>query len=578
MNQEAACKITYHQVVCRLVCAFTISLALAASLVCRASAEEPADEARLELLQNVGVKGSQFYLYSPLSPNLEFTMSPMLNSVIFVYPDKPYAGEMETWAGLKRFGLLELAEREAAYIIVPTPLNGGSWQAADLKVYYESQYYLAGGDAVGQDGMLPKFQYKRRVYNNQQYIIAEGSGASFVNNVLSQHAERIAGILTFGGQLADSAKGGLAVPAYLVAPDRAAFAYYKAVNQVDTEVSTGVFENSRYKLKKVIRADGQAHFEAGAISAAWDEIFSRTMRACVTDNVVLNNKTSSEWVLMDRPNYKALGITRVDHKQGVLPGGSQTTWYDFVPDKVLANPQAKAPLVIVLHGFGDDPIYQAESNGWVAKAAQENFILISPDYPGMNAEGEKAVMQVVAYAKSKYPVDESRIYLSGFSMGGGSTAMIGIKNVQTFAGIAVMGASGAAVDASTDLSMQRRLGLPFVMIIGTADSLNVQTDEKDVKCVGSGIFKGGLETLMKINGLATENRNCSVHPYWGYPTTGAEVVLARNLRYDVSIMRKDGAEKPAAKLVLFENAGHAHSDQYATLAWDFLKQFSRAAN
>jgi len=553
-------------------------LLLTSAALCRAASGEAPSQQRLELLNDIGVKGSHFYLYSPEHPNLEFTMSPMLNSVIFVYSDKPYAGQAEVWEALKRLGLLELAEREAAYIIVPRPLNGRTWEATDLKVYFESQYYLAGGDVVGQDGMLPKFQYQRRVYNNQQYIVAEGSGASFVNNVLSQHAERIAGILTFGGQLADSVKGGLAVPAYLVAPDRAAFAYYKAVNQVDTETSAGVFENSRYKLKKVIRVDGLAHFEAGAISAAWQQIFSRTARACVTDNVVLNNKTTSEWVLMDRPNYKALGITRVDHKQGVLPGGSQTTWYDFVPDKVMGNPQMKAPLVIVLHGYGDDPIYQAESNGWVAKAAQENFILISPDYPGMSAEGEKTVMQVVAYAKSKYPVDESRIYLSGFSMGGGSTAMIGIKDVQTFASIAVMGASGAPVDASTDLSVQKRLGLPFVMIIGTADSLNVQTDGNGVKCIGSGLFKGGLEALMSINGLATENRNCSMYPYWGYPTTGAEMVLARNLRYDVSYGRKEGAEKPIAKFVLFENAGHAHSDQYATLAWDFLKQFSRAAN
>jgi poly(3-hydroxybutyrate) depolymerase len=36
----------------------------------------------------------------------------------------------------------------------------------------------------------------------------------------------------------------------------------------------------------------------------------------------------------------------------------------------------------ILHGGSDDPIYQSDSNGWTARAAENGFIVTSPAYPG----------------------------------------------------------------------------------------------------------------------------------------------------------------------------------------------------
>ncbi len=538
-----------------------------------AKAVEIPEGASLELMKDIGFKGSRFYLYSPSHPNLDFDMSRMLNSVVFVYPDKPCDTAEKAREALSKTGLLDIAEKEAVYVIMPLPAAGGVWSEADLKLYYESQYYLAGGDVY----TYPAMQYKRLVFNNLQYIIAEGSGATFVNNILSQHAERIAGILTFGGRMDKSVKGGLAVPAYLVNADKAAVAYYRAVNRADTEVKPGVFENSGYRLKKVITARGGDAFDAGVISDAWKLIFSRTARACVTDNVVLNNKVASEWVLMERPNYRDLGITRVDHKKESLPDGTVTTWYDYIPEGVKNKTETRAPLVIVLHGMGDDPIYQADSNGWTAKAAEKGFIVISPDYPGATAEGEKVVLGVLDYATKTYRIDESRVYLAGFSMGGATTAMIGLRNTDKFAAIAPMGATGYSDDALAAAvnAIKDRVDMPFVMIIGTQDSPSVTTDEKGNKSItGGGPFKGGLNLLMEINEINSSNPDYASYPYWGYPTFKPEVLTSRDLKYRVSYMHKEGSDRAIAKLVLFENAGHAHSDFYATLAWDFFSMFS----
>lgn len=283
----------------------------------------------------------------------------------------------------------------------------------------------------------------------------------------------------------------------------------------------------------------------------------------------------SEWFLQDRPNYKELGITRIDHEGEKLPDGTITIWYDYVPNSVLADPKTKVPLVINLHGMGGDPIYQSDSNGWTEKAAKEGFITISPNYPGPTDEGEKVVMNILQYAKETYPIDESRVLLTGFSMGGASTAMIGLKNPDKFAAIAIMGAIGyddegvrAAVNSAKD-----KIDPPFAVIKGSNDGFS--TDENgNIIPTDMERFRG-LERMMEINELEYVNPDFAAYPYWGYAVYDAEIQTSLGLNYDVSYMYKNGHEATIAKLVILETAGHAHSEYFATLAWHFFSMFSR---
>lgn len=275
------------------------------------------DGANFELMTNTGFKGrtfvSKFYLYSPSKPNLDFVMSRMLNSIIFVYPDKPYASKAEAWKALVDTGLLDLAEREVVYIIMPLPVNGETWSEADLKLYYDAQYCLAGGDIfVPLSPAGEQSEYERLVFNNIQYIIAEGTGATFVNNVLSQHAGRITGILTFGGHIDKSITGGIALPAYLVNASKAAVAYYKKINGVDTEGKTGVFVNGGYPLKKVITVKGVSTFDANIIADAWVQIFSRTTRVCFRITLFLTPRiplSGFSWTAPTTKSWALPGLT-----------------------------------------------------------------------------------------------------------------------------------------------------------------------------------------------------------------------------------------------------------------------------
>lgn len=53
--------------------------------------------------------------------------------------------------------------------------------------------------------------------------------------------------------------------------------------------------------------------------------------------------------------------------------------------------------------------------------------------------GEQDIFDAIAWAMDNYPVDEDRIYLTGFSMGGRGTYAIGLKNPDVFAAIGPRG-------------------------------------------------------------------------------------------------------------------------------------------
>jgi acetyl esterase/lipase len=90
----------------------------------------------------------------------------------------------------------------------------------------------------------------------------------------------------------------------------------------------------------------------------------------------------------------------------------------------------KRPLLLVLHSWSAD--YQQQfSIPYGLWAVQNDWVFIHPDYRGPYDNPEatasesaiRDILDALAYAKKHVNVDESRIYLSGFS-GGGMTALI----------------------------------------------------------------------------------------------------------------------------------------------------------
>lgn len=115
----------------------------------------------------------------------------------------------------------------------------------------------------------------------------------------------------------------------------------------------------------------------------------------------------------------------------------------------------KAPLLIHLHGMAwrgrDIRLIQKVSRwGLSANAEKHNLLLVMPqcdtDAKGENkGEGRwkaEDVKLLLEYVKGAYEIDENRIYLTGYSMGGFGTRATAIAYPNTFAAISPVAGGG----------------------------------------------------------------------------------------------------------------------------------------
>jgi poly(hydroxyalkanoate) depolymerase family esterase len=118
--------------------------------------------------------------------------------------------------------------------------------------------------------------------------------------------------------------------------------------------------------------------------------------------------------------------------------------------------KAKSPLLISCHGMNQDPNYQQENTHWEAVADTAGFVVVYPrggtEMSTWDISGNKDtkwMTEIIAQMVKDYDIDEKRVYLSGFSMGGMFTynAMSKIADkIAAYAptsGTNVMGASKA---------------------------------------------------------------------------------------------------------------------------------------
>lgn len=137
---------------------------------------------------------------------------------------------------------------------------------------------------------------------------------------------------------------------------------------------------------------------------------------------------------------------------------------DFDPDK-------SYPLVIGLHGAGGDEnsFMDRYQELFKANAERRGFIVASVNgrgpYGGYRGKSGQDVTDVLDLLQAIYPIDESRTYLTGHSMGGGGTVAIGFNEAERFAALAPIAGFGAVSQ------LEKAKDMPIVVGQGTEDAL-----------------------------------------------------------------------------------------------------------
>lgn len=97
------------------------------------------------------------------------------------------------------------------------------------------------------------------------------------------------------------------------------------------------------------------------------------------------------------------------------------------------------PLLLCFHGGGDSAMHISESSGWYKVAHDHDFLLVCIENH-LNSTATE-MMELIEHLKKRYPIDTTRIYASGFSMGGCKSWDLYQEYPKVFAGLAPMDAT-----------------------------------------------------------------------------------------------------------------------------------------
>lgn len=123
----------------------------------------------------------------------------------------------------------------------------------------------------------------------------------------------------------------------------------------------------------------------------------------------------------------------------------------------------KQPLILYLNSTGGSPRKEPIQTGWAKLARQKNLIVVSPKYnDAVTYDEVPFFLQVVQAAKKRFHVDNSRIYVVGFSNGGASAVALTNAHAKKFAGIAAYG-------WMVDLKKVHGSAMPFQLLQGTRE-------------------------------------------------------------------------------------------------------------
>lgn len=156
--------------------------------------------------------------------------------------------------------------------------------------------------------------------------------------------------------------------------------------------------------------------------------------------------------------------------------GYETEYRLFVPE---VKEGEKLPLVIWLHGSGergDNNITQIAANrgalNYMTPVSQANnpcFVLAPQAHVdgGWDASAVQNIGTIVKNLIAEYPVDASRVYVTGCSMGGNGTKSV-MKAFPDMVAAAVVIANGSFLTEPAELELVK--DIPTIIITGAADS------------------------------------------------------------------------------------------------------------
>lgn len=381
-------------------------------------------------LKKLKSSGRETYLYYPDIPNRNaFKVASI--TVLRETSDR------ESVLRLLDDGLAALSEEKKLILSFPNPEQGGwNWDMDpegpdDLGALCQLQDAMIRPEdeplSVNRMG-IPTLEAMLSTWhpmNDTKYWIGIGDGASMVYTMAALKPESVAAVLGIGGRLGQNVSRQALmtpVPAYLTGASPEAEDYFvsacKAAVSEENEAGR-IYRNAQNPSQHVTVLKKSRGFDGELLGEAWDVCLSKVRRLNTGEHGDCDLRTNMEdpgfvWFLED---------TSLD--------GRPHTWLVHIPESVRGRTGGDRtkdiPLLVFYHGGSDNPQEAAEMSRFHELGEKEGFITVYPwgsDRAGWNSSMDPEGEDDVAFGKAlilrmlrDYPIDASRVYLSGFSNG-----------------------------------------------------------------------------------------------------------------------------------------------------------------
>ncbi len=525
-----------------------------------------------------------------------------MNTNLMVYVEQHFDGKGAAMNWLKSAGLIDIADEATGTIVLVTPI-GKSFGNADIAAYYALQTAMFAQNALLAPGSAGSgvFYSDAEYFGGFGYLYLVGvdGGATFFNNHIATNidfAGRIAGALLINGKVDEIRKVSTFVPVYLVNAGDDVVDKYKRANHVNAIKGTGeivTHYNQAQPLQQVVVARTNTIDLPALTKAAYHDMFIKAMRFPVLLQGINSAGTPYSGYNFDEAPFSLCqrdalingvtkdGIHLISHQgedrfssMKSAKGDYLDTWYEYVPEEVLNGTAAKGtvPLILGNHGGGDDPRQFVDEIGLLALAGNKRVAIVAADHQSLpNDVRGPALTSLVKYMLKTYPaLDPSRVYATGYSMGGGATYTVGYYEPTLFAAIAPL--AGTNIEpTSAEVARFANTQLPIYLSTSSYDVRRLQAETSRI----NDNLANQVKRWSQYNGVPPVTFDFDTYKLSGFKGDSWTVDTLNNEYTSYTWYLNNNKGYPMVALNYVKDLIHALYPEYAYSAWDYMKHFSR---
>lgn len=535
------------------------------------------DGSKLKLAKNEDGTDTNYYYYNAYEDGFTPTRADVVIPTYYIFAGSKTQEEANKI--VEELNMINNLEQWGAQVYVVNPLNEEGYGNDDKEAFI---------DLVGIGVKNVK-------------VIGIDEGSTFVNNYISQSCYFVAGMMLYGGEINENLEKNDVVPAYLSNSNENVQAFYKHINEATEEENSDkytIYRNKDNSLQAVAVSSKEEDLSE-AFNNAWESIFSQNYRQHNDISEFYNlsaRDVTDSYDLIEIPIFEDLDISynqMIDESVTGMSG--KYTWFEYVPNSINESENESVPIIVNLHGNQNDPRLQGDSTGWPELAAKENFIMVAPEWQdkevnffGCDGLGEEGVMNLIKDLKVKYPqIDPSRIYLTGLSIGGAESFLLGAKYSDVFAAVGIVAGVNVFAEEVTEISENYTGGeVPLLYICGDHDFFQMipvdgssqygtqylYGDQVWDEDENTHIFSS-LQAYQKINGLEVTEMDMSKNEYYGIGLDNQQwTKLGDKDMYTGTLSNENGV---VMELAAVKDLAHWNYKPEAEYIWNFFKNYER---